>query len=416
MVKQSAELRQYVDVLRSNINCVRLASKLEPLSSDSGTADGLNVHGAILDEIHAMKGESFRLLHDLILTARGARRNPLVFYITTAGIHRESIAHDLHRKAKQVLEGVIDDETFFAYIATVNEGQDWKSEEAWKTANPSYGITLKKDNFLEECQAAIQMPNAQNTFLRLRLNVWTDSVTAWMTADQWKACEDKELKYEDLKGFSCYAGLDLSSTIDITALVLAFPIIDTDLETGETVISEVIVMPHFFVPEENARDREIRDGVPYTAWIRDGEMEATPGSAVDYSFIRKKINELNEIYSIEEIAIDRWNAAQLAQELDGEGYTVIPFGQGYKSMSDPCKQLQTLVLSKKLKHDGNQPLRWMCSNAVIEEDAAGNIKLSKKKSTEKIDGMVATTMAVGRALLQEKEEPTVYQDRGLITI
>ena len=408
-------LLQHLTVLRNNISCLRNGSFIEPLSSDSNKLDGLNVHGATIDEIHAFKGESFRLLHDLILTARGSRRQPLIWYITTAGIYRESIAYELHRRAEQVLDGVIEDETYFAYIATINEGQDWRSEEAWKTANPSYGITQKRDNFVEECEAAIQTPAAQNSFLRLRLNVWTESVTAWITTHQWAACR-REGAWPDLTGARCFAGLDLASTIDVAALVLVFPFVEDDIKDGNKLIKSVFVKPFFFIPKENAIDRDKRDGVPYTAWIRDGHIEATSGSAIDYDYIRKRVNQLGEQYDIQEIAIDRWNATQISQQLDDDGFTVVPFGQGYRSMSDPCKQLQALILQKTLFHDGHPTLRWMFANAVIEQDASDNIKISKKESTEKVDGVVATAMAVGRMmLLPDDERKSVYQDRGLTT-
>ena len=256
------------------------------------------------------------------------------------------------------------------------------------------------EQFAEDCCEAQESPAKENSFRRYRLNQWTEQDVRWLSMDKWDACA---VPLVNLDGRECFAGLDLSTTTDISALVLVFP--------GE---ERYDVLPLFWVPQEGARQRERRDRVPYGQWIRDGHMEATPGEVVDYDVIRRRINELGKRFHIRQIAIDRWNATQLATQLDGDGFEIVAFGQGYASMSAPTKRLEELLLSRKIAHAGHPVLRWMAGNVSLETDAADNWKPSKKRSPERIDGIVAAVMALAQAMNEPIRRKSVYERRGVL--
>jgi phage terminase large subunit-like protein len=285
-------------------------------------------------------------------------------------------------------------------IAAAGKDDDWTDPEVWKKANPSFGITVNADQFAEDCKEAQESPAKENSFRRYRLNQWTEQDVRWLNMEKWDACAGLTA---DLVGRSCCGGLDLSSTTDLSAFVLVFPNDDGTFDA----------LAWFWVPEEGARRRERRDRVPYWQWIKDEYIEATPGEAIDHDRIRAKINELGKRYRIEGIAIDRWNATQLATQLDGDGFEIVPFGQGYASMTWPTKKLEEVVLSGRLRHGGNPVLRWMAGNVSIEKDAADNWKPSKKKSRERIDGIVALIMGLERATAYQE---SVYNTRGPLFI
>ena len=398
MVKASPMLSSRVAVYKDNLNIPNTASKFEPLGADEDTLDGLNVHGAIIDELHAHKT---RNVYDVLDTATGARRQPLLFSITTAGFDRKSICWELHDYGSKVLRGIVPDDSFFCFIACLDDGDDWRDEVNWPKANPNLGISVKLDDLRRKAEKAKEMPSAQNAFRRLHLNEWTEQSDRWIDISAWDKCcgavDVTELEKEE-----CFAGLDLSSTSDITALVLVFPSDD---------ICKVV--PFFWVPGENIKKRSDKDGVPYTAWAAEGFIIPTEGNIVDYDAIRKFINDLDKKFNIREIAIDRWNATQLATQLTGDGFTIVPFGQGFASMSAPCKELEKMILSGKIAHGGNPVMRWMASNVAVKQDAAGNTKPDKSKSSEKIDGIVSLIMAVDRYVRAQAGEDFVYKTRGI---
>ena len=387
MVEASPALLSKLDVVRSTKRIVfkQTRSVYRALSADVPAKEGLNAHAVLIDELHAQKN---RELWDTLRYAGASRRQPLNLAITTAGYDRHSICWEQHCYAEQVLTGVIEDSSFFAFISAAGPEDDWTDPEVWKKANPSFGTTVNAEQFAEDCNEAQESPAKENSFRRYRLNQWTESDVRWLSLEKWDACAGIP---EDLEGELCYAGLDLSSTTDLSALVLVFP--------GE---ERFDVLAYFWVPEEGARRRERKDRVPYLQWIREGHIEATPGEAIDYAYIRKRIKELGETYRIETIAIDRWNATQLAGELEQDGFEIVAFGQGFASMNWPTKKLEEIVLSAKLAHGGNPVLRWMAANVSLETDAADNWKPSKKKSRERIDGIVALIMGLERATTHEQ--------------
>jgi len=334
---------------------------------------------------------------DVLATSTGARRQPLTFYFTTAGYDKASICWEIHEYARKVIEGSIQDPTFYGVIYKADEEDDIYSESTWRKANPGYGTIVKKEYIEEQVNKVRNNPSFENTFRRLHLNQWTTSETRWIQDEVWMAC-DGELP--DLSGLDCWGGLDLASTRDISAFVLLFPMDE-----------KFCVLPFFFVPDIIAKDRKQKDNVDYPGWIRQGFIIETPGDVTDYGFIRSKVNELAEIYNIRGIAYDRWNASQLVNDLVDDGASMSPFGQGFASMSAPTKELEKIVYGKQLVHGGNPVLRWMCANVMIKEDPAGNIKIDKGKSTEKVDGMVALAMALGEWMTDDSMGASVYEER-----
>ena len=376
------------------------------LSAEVGTKHGLNVSGLVLDEVHAQPN---RKLYDVLTKGSGdAREQPLFFLITTAGTDKESICYELHMKALDLLAGRKIDHTFYPVIYGADESDDWTDPETWKKANPSLGITVGIDKVRDACESAKQNPGEENAFRQLRLNQWVKQAVRWMPMDRWDKCAFATSE-DDLEGRVCYGGLDLSSTTDITALVLVFP--------PEYEDDKYIILPYFWIPEDNLDLRVRRDHVPYDVWERQGFLQTTEGNVVHYGYIEKFIERLGERYNIREIAFDRWGAVQMVQNLEGMGFTVVPFGQGFKDMSPPTKELMKLVLEEKVAHGGHPVLRWMMDNIFIRTDPAGNIKPDKEKSTEKIDGAVATIMALDRAIrCGNDSSASVYDDRGILFI
>jgi len=256
------------------------------------------------------------------------------------------------------------------------------------------------------CNSAKQNPGEENSFRQLRLNQWVKQAVRWMPMDKWDACAFA-VNEDELEGRVCYGGLDLSSTTDMTAFVLVFPPQDED--------DKYIILPYFWVPEDTLDLRVRRDHVPYDLWEKKGYLQTTEGNVVHYGYIEKFIEKLGERFNIREIAFDRWGAVQMVQNLDGMGFTVVPFGQGFKDMSPPTKELMKLVLEKRIAHGGHPVLRWNMDNIFIRTDPAGNIKADKEKSTEKIDGAVATIMALDRAIRCGNDAgESVYDTRGLL--
>jgi phage terminase large subunit-like protein len=332
-----------------------------------------------------------------------ARQQPLFFIITTAGTDRYSICYELHQKSDDILRSKKFDPTFYPLLYGINDDDDWADEANWYKANPSLGITIDIEKVRNAYNSAKENPAEENIFRQLRLNQWVKQSVRWMPMDIWDKCA-LEVNPEKLKGRECFGGLDLSSTNDITAFVLIFPPTVED--------DKYYVLPYFWIPEDNLKLRVKRDHVPYDAWEKQGFLKTTEGNVIHYGFIENFIDELGTKYHIKEIAFDRWGAVQMVQNLEGLGFTVVPFGQGYKDMSPPTKELMKITLEGKLAHGGHPALRWMMDNIYVRTDPAGNIKPDKEKSTEKIDGAVALIMALDRAIRQEIKG-SVYETRGM---
>lgn len=408
MVRMCPALNKRVKILTSQKRIVYTPTNsfYQVLSAEAYSKHGFNIHEVVFDELHTQPN---RKLFDVMTKGSGdARMQPLYFLITTAGTDTNSICYEQHQKAQDILEGRKIDKTFYPVIYGAPDDADWTSPEVWKNSNPSLGETIGMDKVEAACESAKQNPGEENAFRQLRLNQWVKQTVRWMPMHKWDACKvdfDESL----LEGRVCYGGLDLSSTTDITAFVLVFPPTDED--------NHYYILPYFWLPEETLDLRVRRDHVPYDLWQRQGFLMNTEGNVVHYGFIENFIDELGTRFNIREIAFDRWGAVQMSQNLEGLGFTLVQFGQGYRDMSPPTKELMKLTLEQKIAHNGHPVLRWNMDNIFIKRDPAGNIKPDKEKSTEKIDGTVATIMALDRAIRCGNDTgDSIYDERDLLVL
>ena len=430
MVRMCPALSKRVKILASQKRLIYTPTNsfYQVLSAEAYSKHGFNIHGVVFDELHTQPN---RKLFDVMTKGSGdARMQPLYFLITTAGTDTHSICYETHQKAKDIIEGRKIDPTFYPVIYGADESDDWTDPKVWKKANPSLDITVGIDKVKAACESAKQNPGEENAFRQLRLNQWVKQAVRWMPMEKWDKCAFS-VDEDELEGRVCYGGLDLSSTTDITSFVLVFP---PSLGGAASVPrlgdgfatsccpppdkdDKYIILPYFWIPEDNLTLRVNRDHVPYDVWERQGYLQTTEGNVVHYGFIEQFIEKLGERFNIREIAFDRWGAVQMVQNLEGMGFTVVPFGQGFKDMSPPTKELMKLVLEQKIAHGGHPVLRWNMDNIYIGTDPAGNIKADKEKSTEKIDGAVATIMALDRAIRCGNDHGTsVYDERGILFI
>lgn len=405
MVSYSPILKSKIRTFRNNLHCEATHSKFEPLGSDADTTDGLNISGAIVDELHAHKT---RDLLDRVTTATGSRRQPLIIAITTAGFDKNSVCWEQHSYTERILEGTVKDESFFGIIFTIDKDDSWDDESVWIKANPNLNVSVKLDDLRRKMKKAKEIPAEVNTFLRMHLDVWTESVTRWLSVEAWDGCNLYPIADEKLSGRSCYGGLDLSTNIDITALVHVFP-----PENGYDEVFDILA--RFFIPADQIANRVRRDRVPYDVWVRQGFVTATPGNVIDYSYVLSQIDKDAKQFDLKEIAFDRWGASKIIQDLQDMGFEkpegkntysrhLIDFGQGFASMSAPTKELEKLILSRKINHGGNPVLKWMAANVVVKLDPAGNVKVDKGQSVERVDGIVALIMGISRAILHVEED------------
>lgn len=406
MVQLCDSLNATCEISRSKktIRYIPTNSYYKALSAEVGSKSGLNVSGLVFDELWVQKDRKF---FDMMTKGTSdARRNPLHFIITTAGNDTNSICYEMNQKALDIIEGRKIDPTFYPVVYGAAPEDDWTDPEVWKKANPSIGVTIGIDKVRDACESAKQTPSEENSFRQLRLNQWVKQAVRWMPMEKWDRCSFP-VDEEELRGRVCYGGLDLSSTTDLTSFCLVFPPLDED--------DKYVVLPYFWVPEETLELRVRRDHVPYDVWEKQGYLKTTEGNVVHYGYIEKFIEQLGEKFNIREIAFDRWGAVQMVQNLEGMGFTVVPMGQGFASMSPPTKELMKLTFEQKLAHGGHPVLRWNMDNIYIRTDPAGNIKADKAKSTEKIDGAIACIMALDRAIRCGNDtSESVYDTRGLL--
>ena len=407
MVEMCPQLRSRCKVLhsRKTILYKPTDSKYVALSSDVGGKSGVNVSALIFDELWVQKDREF---FDMMTKGTSdARKNPLHFIITTAGNDTNSVCFEMHQKAVDVLAGRKHDKTFYPVIYGAGMDEDWSDPDVWKKANPSLGFTIGVDKVEAAYESARENPAEENAFRQLRLDQWVSQAVRWMPMHKWDACA-YPVDPEELAGRICYGGLDLSMSVDLTAFSLVFP----PTEEG----GRYVVLPFFWIPEERMAEKIKKDHVPYDMWKRTGKMMTTPGEVIDYNFVEAFIEELGKKYRIYEFAFDPYNASMLTQNLSMKGFTAVQYRQGVQTMSNPTKELYRLVFDGKLAHGGHPVLRWNMDNVVVQEDAHGNIMMHKGKSNKRIDGAVATVMALDLAMRNGAvPQESVYDTRGIIS-
>lgn len=404
MVRNDPELSDVCEVLESTKRIVHRASGsvLRAISADAHTKHGFNASMVIYDELHAAPN---RELWDVLRTSMGARKQPLLMAITTAGYDRHSILYQVYDYACKVRDGVIQDPSFLPVIYEAPKEADWQDERVWHRANPALGDFRKIEEMRIAAREAAAMPEAENAFRRLYLNQWTEQAERWMPMHLWDACQ-ASISRAALRGRPCFIGMDLSTTRDLTVIVAVFP----DGSGGFD------VLPQFFIPKDNIRERVQRDRVPYDQWAKDGHLVATEGNVVDYKYVRRTIQQWAEEFDVREIAYDPYNATQLVTELSNDdGYEVYRFQPKGVEMTAATKALTKAIQARDLRHDGHPVLRWNIGNATVIGDAEGNSRLSKKVATERMDGAVALAMAVER-MGRTPSSGSVYESRGLAVL
>lgn len=407
MVDNSPEIKKIVEIFQHNLHILNTASKMEAVSSDSNTLDGLNPHFALIDEYHAHKDAH---LYNVMKSGMGSRKQPMLFTITTAGFNKMGPCYALRKTCTEILEGIKEDDSQFAIIYTLDEGDDYLDEKNWIKANPSLGHAITYEFLRQEVIQAKNNPTELVNLLTKNFNTWTDASETWVEDSQWLKCH-QACDFERLRLMEGFAGLDLASTRDINS----FSLVLQDHESGK-----YHLRTWYWVPRDTMKARIKRDGVRYDLWVEQGWLKVTEGNVTDYRSIKADIERICEQYNVNAIAFDRWNSSQLVIELTEAGLNMQPFGQGFASLSQPSKTLENWIYKKVLSHDNNPITRWMLSNVELSKDPSGNIKPDKAKSAEKIDGVVATVMAIGIMLILAGEManngPSVYENSQLISI
>ena len=401
-IVKATDLKNYLTPYRNSIVYELKGGTMKPLSSDYGTHDGLNPSCGIIDEFHAHKDSG---MFDVIKSAFGARRQPLMFVITTAGFNKSGACYAYRENVIKVLRGVNEDDSLFGIIYTLDDKSEWDDPKMWIKANPNLGVSLSADYLADQVKDAKNRPEAVRNVMTKNVDLWVDAERTWILDDAWQKCIGTTAP-ADLKGCACWGGLDLSNVSDITAYVLLFHEND-----------RFQLLPPFWIPEEKMREKIRKENINYDKWVAEGYVTVTPGNVIDYDFVKADILRIVADYDLRTSAYDRWNSSQTIIDLQNEGMECNPFGQGYGSMSAPTKEFEKLVLTGKIEHFGNPVLRWMLASTLVKTDPAGNIKPDKEKSTQKIDGIVAAIMALGEWMTaQANDERNPYENRGLLTL
>ena len=401
-IVKATDLKNYLTPYRNSIVYELKGGTMKPLSSDYGTHDGLNPSCGIIDEFHAHKDSG---MFDVIKSAFGARRQPLMFIITTAGFDKSGVCYAYRENVIKVLRGVNEDDSLFGIIYTLDDKSEWDDPKMWIKANPNLGVSLSADYLADQVKDAKNRPEAVRNVMTKNVDLWVDAERTWILDDVWQKCIGTT-DPADLKGCACWGGLDLSNVSDITAYVLLFHEND-----------RFQLLPHFWIPEEKMQEKIRKENINYDKWVAEGYVTVTPGNVIDYDFVKADILRIVADYDLRTSAYDRWNSSQTIIDLQNEGMECNPFGQGYGSMSAPTKEFEKLVLTGKIEHFGNPVLRWMLASTLVKTDPAGNIKPDKEKSTQKIDGIVAAIMALGEWMTaQANDERNPYENRGLLTL
>lgn len=407
MVSQSPSLAGRLKINQSlkRVVCPATNSFYQVLSKDSRrSGHGINAHVCVIDELHVVD----RDLHDTLRYAGAARSQPLLVEISTAGNDKTSLGYERYQYAKRLIRGEIEDDETLAVVYEADSPEAWEDPQQWQKANPSLGTTITQDGFRGDFAEAKNAGAAtQANFKQLRLNLWQDQLFAWIPLEQWDACRvTAEIEPQSLIGLPCWGGVDLASKMDLCAWVIVW-----QLPSGE-----YYARSRFWCPQA-ARGRRARENkAGLLPWIRSGQITETPGDVTDYDAIEKQVIADCEQYLVQDVAYDPWNAAQFATHLQAAGVKVVQFGQTIRNYNEPMKEAERLVQGGKLKHDGNEVLRWMVGHTSARKDASGNVRPDKESSADHIDGVTAMLMALGRAMVEPDQGASVYDTRGIEVI
>lgn len=393
----SSGLKDRIKAQVANLHRDATESKLEPLGADHDSTDGLNPHVVIVDEFHAHKD---RGLIDVMETATGARRQPILFQITTAGEDALSPCGDQHDYACKILDGVIHDETFFCFIAHCDQDDDWTTDAAARKANPNYGVSVNPEDLRGKVLKAKTIPAASAAYKQKHLNIWVESTTPWLSLEQWRAGQSTWTP-DRVAGRRCYVGVDLSSKTDLAAVVFVFPPLPTDPKWR--------LLCKFYTPQEGLIEREQQARAPYRQWIEQGHLKAIPGNRIDHAVIRDDILAGHKVHPIRRLGFDPWNIGNLDNDLlphfDEDGIVEIP--QTIAHFSEPCKEFEAEVGAAHVDAAGHPVMTWMVSNAVVIRDSKDNIFPTKnpKKMRGRVDGVFGAVMGMKLALPFVNERP-----------
>ena len=401
-IVKKTDLKNYLSPYRNSIVYELKSGMMKPLSSDYGTHDGLNPSCGIIDEFHAHKDSG---MFDVIKSAFGARRQPLMFIITTAGFNKNGACYAYRSNVIKILQGINEDDSLFGIIYTLDSKEEWDNPKMWIKSNPNLGVSVFPEYLADQVNDAKNRPEAVRNVMTKNVNLWVDAEKTWILDDIWQKCIGTT-DIKSLRGCKCWGGLDLSNVSDITAFVLLFHEND-----------KFQLLPFFWIPEEKMLEKIRKENINYDKWSSLGFVKVTAGNVLDYDFVKADILQIVEKYDLQSTAYDRWNASQTIIDLQNEGMECSPFGQGYGSMGAPTKEFEKMVLTEKIEHFGNPVLRWMMASTVIKTDPAGNIKPDKEKSSQKIDGIVASIMALGEWMTaQSEEDNNPYNQRGMLSL
>lgn len=364
------------------------------LGGDSKTLDGLNPSVAIIDEYHAHKDDGVR---EVLESAMGARKQPLMYIITTAGFNVASVCKHYEDVCKEILDQLKEDNSTLIMIHEPDEGDNWEEDNTWIKANPNIGESINIDYLKTEYTKAVNQPSKAPNFKTKHVNLWVDAPSVWIPMKIWNKNKVDSIPIEKFKKFGSFRAIDLSTTTDITAdIILSEP--DED--------GCRYIKPYFYCPADTIDKRSKEDRVPYRYWRDQGYITATPGNTIDYTYLEDSVLATYHDHNVKRIEMDQWNASQVANNLTEKGLDVSFFSQQIATISFPTKQFEKLVYEGKIKHDGNPVLTWMLSGCIIYRDANENIKVHKGQShsgTKRVDGIIACIMALGGSLTGETE-------------
>lgn len=406
MIERSSTLNPILKTNRMNISHQRSNSKFEPLSADAGTLEGKNPSCSIIDELHVHKTPE---VYDVLDVATGAREQPLLFSITTAGTNFQGVCYQKRDYLMKVLDGHVEDYTFFGVIFHIDKEDDWRTKDAWIKANPNYGVSVRPDDLERLCKQAQESPSAENNFRTKRLNEWRNATSAWISSVDWEQCDEERPPIEEWEGHDCYIGLDLASVSDFACMALLFPHWEDD-------ILWIYQYLQSYLPEDTVFEKAGALGAQYRDWKDKGYIKATPGNVTDLAYIKQDLIEALETYNVKEVAYDPYGANELSASLLDEGAPMVKMSQSIMSMSDPSKELEKAIKGGTLVHGGDPVMNWMISNCVIYTDPNDNIKVRKEHDANKVDGVIATIMALGRLKVNGGEAPNPYNTRGIRTL